>query len=66
MNTADDLARELERVQRLRADLHDSASLAALSLYARDIESSLELARRAAACANYMRSVHHDPARAIA
>lgn len=66
MNTADDLARELERVQRLRADLYDPASRAALTCYARDIESSLELARRASACARYILSVHQDRDKAIA
>ncbi|MBB5712411.1 hypothetical protein FHT02_003670 [Sphingomonas xinjiangensis] len=66
MNNANDLARELERVQRLTADLHDPTSRAALSLYARDIETSLNLTRRATACAKYVLAVHHGPLLAIA
>ena len=66
MTTADELARELDRVQRLMPDLHDPTSRAALSAYARDIEESLQLTRRAAACARYVLSVHDDPLRAIA
>ena len=55
MTTAYDLVRELERVKRLKLDLHDPKSRSALTSYAREIENSLEAIRRASGRAGDIR-----------
>ena len=46
MTLYEELARELDRVNRFRRELADPVSIKALSEYARDLESSLNSARR--------------------
>jgi hypothetical protein len=50
-----DLARELERVRRLRDELCDPLSREALASYAKDLEASLVTAQRVAAAFDELR-----------
>jgi hypothetical protein len=59
----EELARELDRVNRFRSELGDPLSSKALSEYARDLESSLNSARRVSSALRELATVSQDPAR---
>jgi hypothetical protein len=59
----EELARELDRVNRFRHELADPVSSKALSEYARDLESSLNSARRVSSALRELSDVGRDAAR---
>ncbi|MBB5712069.1 hypothetical protein FHT02_003325 [Sphingomonas xinjiangensis] len=58
----EELAQELDRVNRFRHELGDPISRKALAEYARDLESSLNSARRVSSALRKLSSISVNPA----